>query len=69
MGREINNGKNFSPTVTNAGLVISTRAEAEAAASEPPSAEAIDALFEQGTVPSSRAAGADLQATESRVLP
>jgi hypothetical protein len=47
MGREINNGKNFSATVTNAGLVISTRAEA---ADGPPPAAAIDALFERGVV-------------------
>jgi hypothetical protein len=50
MGREINNGKNFSATVTNAGLVLSTRAEAAAIA--PPSAAAIDALFERGSVSS-----------------
>jgi hypothetical protein len=49
MGRAINNGKNFTATVTNAGLVISTRAET--AADVPPSARAIDALFERGIVP------------------
>jgi hypothetical protein len=50
MGRAINNGKNFSATVTNAGLVISTRAEATGSVA--PSAAAIDALFERGLAPS-----------------
>jgi hypothetical protein len=43
-GREINNGKNFTATVTNAGLVVS--ADRVAAA--------VDALFERGIVPSVR---------------
>ena len=45
MGRPINNGKNFNATVTNTGLVISTRG---AAATASPTAAAVDALFEQG---------------------
>jgi hypothetical protein len=47
MGRPINNGKNFTATVTNAGLVISTD-QVTAAAAETPSAAALDALFERG---------------------
>jgi hypothetical protein len=46
MGRPINNGKNFNATVTNAGLVISTRSSASAP--EAPVAAAVDALFERG---------------------
>jgi hypothetical protein len=45
MGREINNGKNFTATVTNTGLVVSAD---RVAASEAPAAAAIDALFERG---------------------
>jgi hypothetical protein len=45
IGRPINNGKNFTATVTNAGLVLSTDAVRAAAA---------DALFEPGMVPSLR---------------
>jgi hypothetical protein len=46
MGREINNGKNFTATVTSAGLVVSAdRFEG----SGPPTAAAIDALSEQET--------------------
>ena len=50
MGRPINNGKNFSATVTNTGLVISPSVRAAAIAV--PSASAVDALFEQGLVAS-----------------
>jgi hypothetical protein len=53
MGRPINNGKNFNATVTNAGLVISTRAVPAAAVARP-AAAAIDALFERGMVVSVR---------------
>jgi hypothetical protein len=45
MGREINNGKNFTATVTSAGLVVS--ADSVRAASQPAPA-AVDALLEQG---------------------
>jgi hypothetical protein len=69
MGRPINNGKNFNATVTNSGLVISTRAEAEAAISTPPPAAAIDALFERGMVPSSREAGEEPAVVGSWMLP
>ena len=44
MGREINNGKNFTATVTNAGLVVSAD---KFAGSKPPTAAAIDVLSEQ----------------------
>jgi hypothetical protein len=44
MGRPINNGKNFTATVTNAGLVVSADRIAN---SEPPGTAAIDALYEQ----------------------
>jgi hypothetical protein len=44
MGREINNGKNFTATVTSAGLIVSAD---RFAGSEPPAAAAIDALSEQ----------------------
>jgi hypothetical protein len=44
MGREINNGKNFTATVTKAGLIVSTDGVATAAR---PAAAAVDAVFEQ----------------------
>jgi hypothetical protein len=50
-GREINNGKNFTATVTNAGLVVSADRIAAAAR---PSAAAVDALFDQGIMPTVR---------------
>jgi hypothetical protein len=46
MDREINNGKNFTATVTNTGLVVSAD---RYTGSEPPAAVAIDALYEQET--------------------
>jgi hypothetical protein len=46
MGRPINNGKNFTATVTNTGLVVSTD---RLTGSEPPTTAAIDALYEQET--------------------
>jgi hypothetical protein len=49
MGRPINNGKNFTATVTSAGLVVSSSSV---------KAAAIDALFERGLVPSVRSAAA-----------
>jgi hypothetical protein len=50
MGREINYGKNFTATVTSAGLVVSTDAVAAAG----PRATAVDALFERGMLPAVR---------------
>jgi len=49
-GRPINNGKNFSATVTHSGLIISP--SLIAASSDAPAPAAIDALFERGLVPS-----------------
>jgi hypothetical protein len=46
MGRPINNGKNFTATVTSAGLIVSADKLA-GSPSEPPTAAAIDALSEQ----------------------
>jgi hypothetical protein len=53
-GRPINNGKNFKATVTHTGLVISTDARIGSAAIASSSASAVDALFEQGMVASTR---------------
>jgi hypothetical protein len=47
MGRPINNGKNFTATVTSTGLVVSAD-RITAAAAATPSAAIVDALFEQG---------------------
>jgi hypothetical protein len=44
MGRPINNGKNFTATATKTGPVVSS---ARSSGSEPPTAAAVDALFEQ----------------------
>jgi phosphodiesterase/alkaline phosphatase D-like protein len=44
MGRSINNGKNFTATVTNTGFVLSA---ASTSGTEKPTAAAVDALFEQ----------------------
>ncbi len=49
LGRPINNGKDFTATVANTGLVISPTASA--AAIEAPTAAAIDSLFEHGLMP------------------
>jgi hypothetical protein len=49
MGREINNGKNFTATVTNTGLIVSAQGVTPAAA---PRAAAVDAVFAQQTDPS-----------------
>jgi hypothetical protein len=57
MGRSINNGKNFTATVTSAGLVVSA-SSVKAAAIETPPAGAIDALFERGVGPLVRDAAA-----------
>jgi hypothetical protein len=46
MGGELNNGKNFTATVTSAGLVVSPDRITTAVA-ETPITVAIDALFEQ----------------------
>jgi hypothetical protein len=43
-GRLINNGKNFTATVTNTGFIVSAD---RLAGSEPPKAAAVDALYEQ----------------------
>jgi hypothetical protein len=51
MGRPINNGKNFTATVTSAGLVVSADS---AASAERVRAAAIDALFERGRFPGLR---------------
>jgi hypothetical protein len=45
MGRPINNGKNFKATVTNTGLIVSADKLTEC---EPPTAAAVDALFQKG---------------------
>jgi hypothetical protein len=49
LGRPINNGKDFTATVANTGLVISSSASASAI--EAPTAAAVDSLFEHGPVP------------------
>ncbi len=49
LGRPINNGKDFTATVANKGLVISTSGSASAI--EAPTAAAVDTLFEHGLVP------------------
>jgi hypothetical protein len=45
MGRPINNGKNFTATVSNTGFIVSTDRVTAAGA---PSAAVVDALLEQG---------------------
>jgi hypothetical protein len=44
MGRPINNGKNLTATVTNTGFIVSAD---RFAGYEPPTAAAVDALYEQ----------------------
>jgi hypothetical protein len=46
MGRPINNGKNFTATVTKTGPVVSSE---RFRGSEPPRPAAVDALFEKET--------------------
>ena len=54
MGRPINNGQNFTATVTNTGLIVSASGQAAAA----PAAAVVDALFERGLVPAVKRLGA-----------
>jgi len=66
MGRRINNGKNFTATLTHSGFILSTTGAAPA--SDAPAASAIDALSELGLFPSVRDVNEQTWAPASRVL-
>jgi hypothetical protein len=68
MGRPINNGKNFTATVTNTGLIISPRLRT-AAATASPAASAVDVLFERGLAPLGQTLGKPLPEPGWEMLP
>jgi hypothetical protein len=64
MGRPINNGKNFTATVSNTGFILSTTGNTPANAALAPAA--VDALLEQGLDASTGGAGGRLGSRGTR---